>query len=322
MKSYAQLTRDERYQIYALKSAGHNQSEIAKIIGRHKSTVGRELARNRGLRGYRPNQANSFAEKRLQDKPTTRISSKSWERVEQLLREDWSPEQISNWLRQEENIRISHEWIYQYLLRDKLNGGDLYRHLRCQKPRRKRYGASDSRGQLKGRVSIDERPDVVSERSRIGDWEADTVIGKQGGAVLVTLIERKTRLSVIGKALNRTAQEVTNVILGGLMPLAAQVQTLTYDNGKEFAQHQEISKELDACSYFAHPYHSWERGLNENTNGLIRQYFPKGKDLSAITDAEVQDVMDKLNNRPRKCLGFKTPNQVFFGIDPPVALAS
>jgi IS30 family transposase len=322
MRSYTQLTREERYQIYALKAAGHNPAEIAKVIGRHKSTVGRELARNQGLRGYRPKQANSFAEKRRQKKPTPRIPAESWARVEQFLREDWSPEQVSEWLRREGDIRISHEWIYQYILRDKQNGGNLYRHLRCQKPRKKRYGTSDSRGQLKGRVSIDERPEVVNKRSRIGDWEADTVIGKQGGAVLVTLVERKTRLSVIGKAPNRTAQEVTDAILEGLTPLAAQVQTLTYDNGKEFALHQEISKELDARGYFAHPYHSWERGLNENTNGLIRQYFPKGKDLSDITEEEVKQVMDKLNNRPRKCLGFQTPNQVFFGIDPPVALAS
>ncbi len=322
MSHYTQLTREERYQIYALKAAGHNQVEIAKIIGRHKSTISRELARNRGLRGYRPKQADRFAVKRRQIKVSSRISADVWMRVEQLLREDWSPEQVSNWLQNEEDTRISHEWIYQYILRNKQRGGDLHCHLRCQKPRKKRYGASDRRGQLKGRVSIDERPALVDERSRIGDWEADTVIGQQGGAVLVTLVERKTRLSVIGKAPNRTAQEVATVILQGLMPLAAQVQTLTYDNGKEFAQHQEIAKELDADGYFAHPYHSWERGLNENTNGLIRQYFPKGKDLSDVTDADILTVMDKLNNRPRKCLGYKTPNQVFFGINPPVALAS
>ncbi|MCP4080071.1 MAG: IS30 family transposase [Gammaproteobacteria bacterium] len=322
MSHYTQLTREERYQIYALKSAGHNQAEIAKVIGRHKATVSRELARNQGLKGYRPKQAHSFAADRRQAKTTTHISSKTWKRVEQLLREDWSPEQASVWLRNEENIHVSHEWIYQYILRDKQEGGNLHSHLRCQKKRKKRYGSPDRRGQIKGRVSIDERPNIVNKRSRIGDWEADTVIGKQGGAVLVTLVERKTRLTVIGKSPNRTAQEVTTVILKGLTPLAPQVQTLTYDNGKEFAQHQEISKELKANGYFAHPYHSWERGLNENTNGLIRQYFPKGMDLSEVTDAEVQVVMNKLNNRPRKCLGFKTPNQVFSGINPPVALAS
>jgi IS30 family transposase len=284
--------------------------------------VGRELTRNRGKKGYRPKQAHSFASGRRKAKGTIRIPQKVWARVERLLREDWSPEQVSDWLRYSEQTHVSHEWIYQYILRDKRAGGNLHCHLRCQKPRKKRYGAPDRRGQLKGRVSIDERPSIVNERSRVGDWEADTVIGKQGGAVLVTLVERKTRLAVIGKAPNKTALEVTAVILKGLVPLAHQVQTLTYDNGKEFALHQEISKELNANGYFAHPYHSWERGLNENTNGLIRQYFPKGMDLSEVTDTEVQAVMEKLNNRPRKCLGSKTPNQVFSGINPPVALAS
>jgi IS30 family transposase len=322
MSHYTQLTREERYQISALKAAGHDQVEIAKVIGRHKSTVSRELTRNRGLRGYRPKQADSLAVNRRQDKSTHRIVPESWSRVELLLREYWSPEQISRWLRYEENINVSPEWIYQYILRDKQSGGALYRYLRCQKQRKKRYGAQDRRGQLKGRVSIDERPEIVNQRSRIGDWEADTVIGKQGGSVLVTLVERKTRLTVIGKAPNRTAHEVTAVIVKRLMPLAAQVKTLTYDNGKEFASHQQIDKELTSNGYFAHPYHSWERGLNENTNGLIRQFFPKGKDLVEITDAQIQEVMDKLNNRPRKCLGFKTPNQIFFGINPPVALAN
>jgi len=322
MSHYTQLTREERYQISALKAAGHDQIEIANIIGRHKSTISRELARNRGLRGYRPKQADNLAINRRQGKSTHRIVPESWSRVELLLREYWSPEQISSWLRYEENTNVSPEWIYQYILRDKQSGGALYMYLRCQKQRKKRYGSQDRRGQLKGRVSIDERPEIVSQRSRIGDWEADTVIGKQGGAVLVTLVERKSRLTVIGKAPNRTAQEVTAVIVKRLMPLADQVKTLTYDNGKEFASHQKIDKKLKSNGYFAHPYHSWERGLNENTNGLIRQFFPKRKDLVDVTDAQIQEVMDKLNNRPRKCLGFKTPNQIFFGINPPVALAS
>ena len=322
MSRYTQLTREERYQISALKAAGHDQVSIAKVIGRHKSTISRELTRNRGLRGYRPKQADNLALSRRQNKSTHRIIPESWSRVELLLREYWSPEQISSWLRYEENINVSPEWIYQYILRDKQSGGNLYEYLRCQKKRKKRYGSQDRRGQLKGRVSIDDRPEIVDQRSRIGDWEADTVIGKQGGSVLVTLVERKTRWTVIGKAPNRTAQEVTAVIVKHLMPLAAQVKTLTYDNGKEFASHQQIDKELKSNGYFAHPYHSWERGLNENTNGLIRQFFPKKKDLVDVTDAQIQEVMDKLNNRPRKCLGFKTPNQIFFGINPPVALAS
>ena len=322
MKHYTQLTREERYQISALKTAGQSKAQIAEVLGRHKSTIGREMARNRGLRGYRPKQADSLAVNRRKEKVSCRISRESWMRVEQLTREYWSPEQVSLWLRQEENLHVSPEWIYQYILHDKRAGGDLYQYLRCQKQRKKRYGAPDRRGQLKGRVSIDERPEVVNERSRIGDWEADTVIGKQGRAVLVTLVERKTRWSMIGKAPDRTAKKVRTVIVKRLLPLASQVKTLTYDNGKEFALHQEIDKDLQSNGYFAHPYHSWERGLNENTNGLIRQFFPKGKDLSEVTDEEIQRVMDRLNNRPRKCLGFKTPNQVLFGINPPVALAS
>jgi IS30 family transposase len=280
------------------------------------------MARNCGQRGYRPKQADNLAVNRRQGKVTHRISRQNWERIVQLLREYWSPEQISNWLRQEESLHVSPEWIYQYILRDKGAGGDLYQNLRCQKQRKKRYGAPDRRGQIKGRISIDERPEIVNERSRIGDWEADTVIGKQGSAVLVTLVERKTRWSVIAKTPDRTAKKVQDVIVNKLLPLAPHVRTLTYDNGKEFALHREIDKELLSNGYFAHPYHSWERGLNENTNGLIRQFFPKGKDLSEVTDDEVQRVMDKINNRPRKCLGFKTPNQVFFGINPPVALAT
>jgi len=322
MKHYTQLTREERYQISALKTAGQSKTQIAKVLDRHKSTIGREMARNRGLRGYRPKQADSLAVNRRQEKVTCRISRESWARVEQLTREYWSPEQVSRWLRQEESIHVSPEWIYQYVLRDKRAGGDIYRYLRCQKQRKKRYGAPDRRGQLKGRVSIDERPEVVNERSRIGDWEADTVIGKQGSAVLVTLVERKTRWSMIGKAPDRTAKKVRAVIVKRLLPLASHVKTLTYDNGKEFALHLDIDEVLQSNGYFAHPYHSWERGLNENTNGLIRQFFPKGKDLSEVTDEEIQSVMDKLNNRPRKCLGFKTPNQVFLGINPPVALAN
>jgi len=322
MSHYTQLTREERYQIYALKTAGQSKAQIAKLLGRHKSTIGREMARNCGQRGYRPKQADSLAVNRRQEKVSHRISSQAWARVEQLLREYWSPEQISGWLRQEENLHVSPEWIYQYILRDKRADGDLYRYLRCQKQRKKRYGAPDRRGQIKERISIDERPDIVNERSRIGDWEADTVIGKQGSAVLVTLVERKTRWSMIGKASDRTAKEVQAVILKRLLPLASHVKTVTYDNGKEFALHQDIDKELQSNGYFAHPYHSWERGLNENTNGLVRQFLPKGKDLSEVTDEAIQRVMDKINNRPRKCLGFKTPNQVFFGINPPVALTT
>ena len=322
MKTYTQLTREQRYQIYALLEGEHTQTEIAEIIKVHKSTISRELRRNRGKRGYRPNQADNLAIQRRMAVHGSRIPILHWDRAEHLLREDWSPEEVSNWLAQEEGIKISHEWIYQHVYQDKRDGGDLCTHLRCQKLRRKRYGSNDRRGQIKDRVSIDERPEVVDERSRIGDWEADTVIGRPGGAVLVTLAERKTRSSILALAPDKSAKAVKDAIIGALQPHAAHVHTITYDNGKEFSHHTEIANALDAKGYFAHPYHSWERGLNENMNGLIRQYLPKGQSFDNLTNEDIQRIMNKLNNRPRKCLGYKTPNQVFFGIDPPVALAS
>lgn len=319
---YTQLTQEERYQIYALMKAGHNQTEIAHILGRDKSTISRELRRNSGLRGYRPKQAQRLSAKRRHDRDNLRITPEHWMLVERFLREDWSPEQISLWLADEKAIYISHEWIYQYVLQDKSRGGDLYRHLRCQKQRRKRYGSYSRRGQLVNRVSIDERPAVVDARSRFGDWELDTIIGKGHKQAIVSITERKSRLTLIRKVERKTADSVTRAILRLLKPIAHRVHTLTSDNGREFAGHETIAKALDAKFFFAHPYASWERGLNENTNGLIRQYFPKHRDFTTITQTEINQVMDKLNNRPRKCLGIKTPNQVFFGINPSVALAS
>ena len=177
-------------------------------------------------------------------------------------------------------------------------------------------------GKSLGGSALRNAHNIVETRSRIGDWEADTVIGRQGGAVLVTLAERKSRFSLIIKAENKTATAVSNAISKAMGPHAANVHTLTYDNGKEFAYHQQVSDVLDAKGFFAHPYHSWERGLNENTNGLIRQYLPKGKSFDDLTDQEVEHIMDRLNNRPRKCLGFRTPNQVFFEAKSDVALAS
>jgi transposase, IS30 family len=322
MSTYTQLTQEERYQIYALMKAGHTLTEVAELLGRHKSTISRELKRNHGLRGYRPKQAQELAHGRRQKAHRHRISASHWNRAEELLRQDWSPEQVSGWLRREEGITISHEWIYLYIYADKRDGGDLHQHLRCQKQRRKRYGSYERRGQLKDRVCIDERPAVVDQRSRIGDWEADTVIGKPGGAVLVTLAERKTRQSILVLSPDKSAKAVKKAIIGALKPHAAHVHTITYDNGKEFACHKEIASALDARGYFAHPYHSWERGLNENMNGLVRQYLPKGKCFDSLTAKDIQHIMDKLNNRPRKCLGYKTPNQVFLEINPPVALVS
>lgn len=322
MRDYTQLTQDQRYQIYILMKANFKQTEIADLLGVNKSTISRELRRNRGQRGYRPQQAHQLCLARRQQKAKTRIEPSTWQLVTRLLRQDWSPEQIHLWLDSEAHIQVSPEWIYQYILADKNAGGTLYRHLRCQKQRKKRYGTYSHRGQIPNQLSIDQRPAVVENRTRFGDWELDTVIGKQHRQALVTLVERKSRLTLIAKVTHKTAQAVTAAIIRLLKPLADWVHTLTADNGREFMHHEKIARALKAKFYFAHPYASWERGLNENTNGLIRQYFPKKHDFRTITQRQIDKVMDRLNNRPRKCLGIKTPNQVFFGIEPSVALAT
>jgi transposase, IS30 family len=323
MRTYAQLTPEERYQIYILTQAGHRRSEIARMLNRDKSTIGRELRRNRGLKGYRPRQAHARALRRREEKARPRFAGTLWPRVAALLCEDWSPEQISGRLRIEEGIRVSHEWIYQFVYADKRAGGGLHRHLRCQKPRRKRYGAYERRGRIPRQVSIDERPAVVDARRRLGDWEGDTLIGKAHRGVLVSLVERKSSYTLLRGVERKGAREVREAVVECLAPYKAcpsrhggrasgGVHTLTVDNGREFADHEGIARALDADVYFAHPYASWERGLNENVNGLVRQYFPKKSDLRAVTREETTAVMRRLNHRPRKSLGFKTPHEVFF----------
>jgi len=311
MRTYHQLTQEQRYQIYALKKTRHSLAEIATVIGVHKSSVSRELKRNCGQRGYRPQQAQELAVKR-RPKAVPRITSQVWASVECLLRQEWSPEQISGRLKKEQGIRISHEWIYQYVLEDKRTGGDLYKHLRCQKKRRKRYGSYDRRGKLPDCRSIEERPSLVNTRKRIGDWEVDTLLGKQQKHALLTLTERKSRFTLLGKVSRRTASAVRQRICQLLLPLQDQVHTLTSDHGKEFAEHGLIAQTLQLKFYFAHPYAAWERGTNENTNGLLRQYFPKKSDFQPLSNKKIELAMTRLNFRPRKSLSFKTPFEVFY----------
>jgi IS30 family transposase len=310
--SYTQLTQEERYQIYALKKAGHIQAEIAELLNRDKSTISRELRRNCGLKGCRPQQAHTLALARRYDKARPRIGGPVWQQVEELIRKEWSPEQIVGRVAMEQGVSISHEWIYQYVYADKRSGGDLYRYLRCQKARRKRYGSYDRRGCIPNQVSIDDRPAIVESKRRFGDWEGDTVIGKSHQGALVTLVERKSLYTVIRSVIHKTAEAVRHAVVDGLTPYIDWVHTITYDNGREFAAHEGMARDLDARIYFAHPYASWERGLNENTNGLIRQYFPKHRDLTTVTQHEIEQAMGKLNHRPRKSLGYRTPYEVFF----------
>ena len=317
MRTYTQLTREQRYQLSALLKMGHSQTEIAEVIGMHKSTISRELGRNRGQRGYRPKQAHNMAKERRK-KPAPRIQVETWELIESKLRDDWSPEQISGRLKRDKDIQVSHESIYLYILADKRAGGDLHKHLRCQNKRRKRYGSYDRRGKLPNRVSIDERPGIVDRRQRIGDWEVDTIIGKGHYQAIVTLTERKSRFALLRKVDRRKAELVGEAVIDLLQPVADRAHTITADNGKEFSEHERIAKELDIDFFFAHPYAAWERGANENMNGLVRQYIPKKRDFASVTDDELFQIINKLNHRPRKCLDFKTPFEVFF--KQPVAL--
>lgn len=234
--------------------------------------------------------------------------------IVRLIRQDLSPEQVVNYLKHHKGLSLHHETAYQLIYDDKARGGDLFKHLRtASKPYRKRYGHYDNRGKIKDRVSIDERPAVVDDRSRIGDWEGDTIIGKGRASALVTLVERKTLYTVIMRLSGKHAAPLAQKVIETMKPLAARIDTITFDNGLEFSEHTQIARELDADIYFAHPYASWERGINENTNGLIRQYFPKGTDFNQVTDEQIEQVMDRLNNRPRKSREYKSPNELFCG---------
>lgn len=319
MSTYTQLTREQRYQIKALLDTDVPRGKIAEAIRVSQSTISRELKRNSGKRGYRPNQAHEKALARRKKKSKPRIRAKTWMLIEKWLYEDWSPEQVSGRLKKSE-IFVSHEHIYQYVYADKLAGGSLWTHLRHPKKYRKRAGGRDRRGKIVNRRSIDERPAVVDERTRIGDWEADLIVAQNHQGVALTLTERKSRFTLLRIFPSKHAVPIAQGIVE-LLKSDVRLKTITFDNGKEFAGHQEVASALDADCYFAHPYSSWERGTNENTNGLIRQYFPKNCNLKKVSMEEEVMVMDKLNLRPRKCLDFKTPYEVFFGHQP-VALTT
>lgn len=327
MHQYNRLTREQRYAIETLLRKGEHLAEIARNLGLASSSISREVRRDGMSRqSYSCSQAQRHAEQSLRSKAHSQIESKVWELVvDRLQNQQWSPEQISNTLKIEGLASVSHESIYQHVYRDRRAGGELFRHLRHNiKTYKKRGLGRERRGRIKNAVSIEERPAIVETRERCGDWEMDTVIGRIGGKVLVTMVERKSRYLKVLLAESKEALEVTTSIISALKPLSALVHTMTFDNGKEFARHELISELLDAGSYFAHPYHSWERGLNENTNGLLRQYFPKGSSFDHLTKQEIQRVEDLLNSRPRKRLDWKTPIDVFNSSNqpPPVALAA
>jgi transposase, IS30 family len=307
------LTYEQRCQIYALNARGDSPEKMAPIVGSTSRTIQRELKRNSGLRGYRPKQAQRLAEARKR-KSKPHLLKMTPETIalieEKLTRSQWSPEQVSGWLKKKHPLQaVSHERIYQHLRQDKKAGGMLYTHLRRRgRKYLKRLNGRTTRGRIIGRVDISERPKIVETRERFGDWEADTVVGRGRTSALVTVVERKSRYTKIVRVPRATADLVSTALSQCLQGLPTK--TITFDNGKEFAYHLAVAEALKAETYFAQPYHSWERGLNENTNGLIRQYFPKGTDFDTVSDEEVARVEGLLNSRPRKCLGYDTPEGV------------
>jgi IS30 family transposase len=315
MNSYHQLSQEERYSITALMISRKTDAEIARTLGRSQSTISRELARNRcnSDSTYRAEVAHSYATaRRKRVRRGFHLSTERWNQVVTLVKEKWSPEQISNTLKLSGDFTVSHETIYRYILIDKWQGGRLFKYLRIMpKVRRKRYNTKDSRGILPGKRHISTRPYEVETRKVLGHWEGDTVIGSDRHHCILTLVERKSGLVVIKKLNSRTTDSVTQAALPAIRERLANFKTLTLDNGTEFHDYKILEDHFPVKCYFATPYHSWERGSNENLNGLIRQYLPKRMCMSGVTQAHCDYIAFKLNSRPRKRHGYRTPQEVY-----------
>ncbi|MGA9698318.1 MAG: IS30 family transposase [Acinetobacter sp.] len=303
--NYTHLTQEERYQISTLLREGFSKRYIAWRLNRSPSTISREIARNRARNGYFAKHANKLARRRHCPNPK-RISYDTWVQVIAYLDLQWSPEQIAS------HVSVSLHSIYRFIQQDKSKGGVLFHNLRLRNQRKRKYGSIETRGQLTNRKSIHDRPAEIEQRSRFGDLEIDTIVGKNHQQSLVSIVDRKTGYLWLKKCSTRKAEEVCQATIRLLKPIKAHLKTITADNGKEFSLHEYAAQELDVDWYFADPYSAWQRGTNENTNGLIRQYIRKGSDLNDYTDAYIAEITQRLNHRPRKRLGFKSPSQVLW----------
>ena len=315
---YRQITFAERYTLGLLRRRGCSAAAIARLLHRHRSTIGREIQRNRAHSDgtYRPQLADWYARtRRGHSRRNRHVTPAQWARIQALLRDDWSPEQVAGWLRRHGELAISHETIYRYIWSDKASGGTLYRHLRgARKQRRKRYGRYDSRGRLAGKRLITERPAIVETRQELGHWEADTMLGAgQAGPCVFSMVERRSGYLVLGQLDQRTSAFV-NARARRLIGAQPQpVRTITVDNGTEFHDYATLERATGAEFYFATPHHAWERGTNENTNGLVRQYLPKRQSMAHLTQHDCNRIATKLNRRPRKRLGYRTPEECYVG---------
>lgn len=315
---YKHLNIDERESILKMLSKEKNITHIAELLGRNKGTVSRELSRNHSSTGdYKPHLAQRYYNKRRSEsKQPYRLETDGKLRryIRKKLKQYWSPEQIAGRLKRDRKIDISPVTIYSWVGRDKTGGGWLYKFLRqSNRKRRKRYGSVEKRGQIPDRRSIEKRPKVVNERKRIGDWESDTVVGKGRGSYIASHVERKSRYTLVARMKDKSARSMNLATMRAFGKIPAEkLKTMTFDNGKEFAGFKKLEKLLSMRSYFANAYHSWERGTNENTNGLLRQFFPKGTDFQQVSQRLLDKVEKLLNNRPRKCLNYRTPAEVFW----------
>lgn len=316
-KKYTHISKEQRYQISVLLKVGHKVSFISEQLNIHRSTVYREINRNSRPRGsYDANYANQYAEIRKERFAKTRKLNREMISIikDKLGKDQWSPEQIKGHCIKKNIPMVSHERIYQFIYEDMAKGGSLHKHLRTGNNKyKKRYGKHKNRRIIiKNKVSIDERPSVINNKERFGDWEIDTIIGKNHKGAIVTIAERKSNFILMRKLKTKNAKQLAKQTIRLLAPYKDLVHSITSDNGTEFAEHEYIAEKLDAKFYFAHPYSSWERGLNEYSNKLIRQYIPKKSDFNNFSNKYISEINLKLNNRPRKLLNFANPNEVLF----------
>jgi IS30 family transposase len=320
------LTIDQRYEIQYQKEAGKSQTEIACLIGKHKSVVSRELKRNKNNMGrYKAKHAVDVTEIRKERLKRPRKLTVEMEReiIKSLTEDQWSPEQIKGRSQKEGCQMVSHERIYQLIRKDKQDGGDLYKHTRHRLKHRKRP-VGGKKIVIKDKISIDERPAIINDKERFGDWEIDTIVGEGNKGAIVTIVERQTGFLFMKKLPEgKVAKGLADAVIELLLPYKNAIHSITSDNGTEFAEHKLIAKKLNAVFFFAHPYSSWERGLNEYTNKLIRQYIPKKQTFDSYNDNNIKDIQHKINQRPRKKLLFNNPKHIFYtNLDKKVALAS
>jgi transposase, IS30 family len=316
MKNYTHISNHQRIELASLHRNGHSVSDISNQLKLHRSTVYRELKRNsRPIGSYDAYYANNLSEIRKERFAKNRKFTSPMKTLikEKLEKEQWSPEQITGYCNKNNIPMVSHERIYQYIYQEKRNGGNLFEHLRTGKKKyKKRYGKhKNPKVIIKNKVSIDERPEIINNKERYGDWEIDTIIGKNHKGAIVTIVERKSSFILIRKLKGKNAEELAKQTIRLMMPYKDLVHSITSDNGTEFANHEYIAQKLNAQFYFAHPYSSWERGLSEYSNKLIRQYIPKKSNFNLFSNDYLNELNRKLNNRPRKLLNFNSPLKVF-----------